>query len=92
MLLSQGRERFGEPAPDWAAAALAQMENLEQLEPWQHEFCGRIRGRNCCPNRKNHRAGKKAGLEDRQELNTGEVLEEIRRGRVQLAVRASVEA
>lgn len=32
VLLSQGAERFGAPAPSWAAAALAQMENLEQLE------------------------------------------------------------
>jgi predicted transposase YdaD len=30
--LSQGEERFGEPAPPWAAAALAQLDDLEQLE------------------------------------------------------------
>ncbi|MBY0523858.1 MAG: hypothetical protein K2R98_10700 [Gemmataceae bacterium] len=32
VLLSQGTERFGAPAPPWAATALAQMEDLEQLE------------------------------------------------------------
>lgn len=32
VLLRLGAEQFGEPAPDWAAAALAQMDDLEQLE------------------------------------------------------------
>lgn len=32
VLLRQGADKFGEPAPDWAAAALAQMDDLEQLE------------------------------------------------------------
>ncbi len=32
VLLTQGAELFGEPAPDWATEALAKIEDLAQLE------------------------------------------------------------
>src|SRR5271170_3745673 len=32
VLLTQGEERFGEPAPAWAVTTLKQIDNLEQLE------------------------------------------------------------
>ena len=32
VLLSQGEESFGTPAPAWAATALDQIDSLEQLE------------------------------------------------------------
>jgi hypothetical protein len=49
VLLSQGAERFGAPAPAWAAAALAQLDDLEQLEAFAKKVPRRLLGGTAAP-------------------------------------------